>query len=74
MEALYLILLQAISPTGGISADWVLVGITGIAFLLFWRMLWKIEKGLEKVVGSVAEHETEIEVMKTEIVQLKRKR
>lgn len=65
------ILLQAIGVDGNISADWVLVGLTAIAFFLFWRMLWKIERGLEKVINSVAEHDTDIQVIKKEIEFLK---
>lgn len=62
METLVSILLQAIN-NGSISADWVLVGVVAIAFFLFWRMLYKIEKGLDSVIGSVAIHNTKIELL-----------
>ena len=55
---------RAITSGGAVSADWVMVGITFIAFFLFWRMLNKIEKGMEKVIESVASHETDIELLK----------
>ena len=56
-------LLQAIY-NGSISADWVLVGVVFVAFFLFWRMLYKIEKNLETVLSTVAIHTTLIELLK----------
>jgi len=57
------VLVQAIH-NGSISADWVLVGAVFVAFFLFWRMLYKIEKNLETVLGTLAIHNTYIELLK----------
>ncbi len=53
---------QAITDNGSISADWVLVGISGIALLLFLRMLNRIEKNQETLAAIVSEHKTKIEL------------
>lgn len=58
---------QAITSAGSISANWVLIGMTAIAFLLFGRLLWKIESNLEKVCNTVANHHTRLTVIEKEL-------
>lgn len=60
----------AITSGGGISAEWVMVGITTVAVFLFWRILWKIENNLEKVIGTVAIHETKLQLHEKAIEHL----
>lgn len=66
MQPIILLMLLAdvvpINSSGSIDAAWVLVGMTGVAFFLFWRMLWKIEKTLEALVESVNEHNTKLKL------------
>lgn len=72
IELMYKILLQvpAITSGGSISAEWVLVGITTAAIFLFWRMLWKIETGLDKVMISVQTHNTQLQLQEKSIEDL----
>lgn len=52
----------AITSGGAVAAEWVMVGVTTAAIFLFWRMLWKIETGLDKVIMSVQVHNTKLEL------------
>lgn len=62
---------QAILNGGGLSANWVLIGMTALAFILFGRVLWKIERNLEKVCDTVADHNTRVKIAERDIEELR---
>ena len=57
----YMILLQAINQAGGISADWILVGITGIAVSMFVWILLSIKGDIKDTLAlhaqTIKDHE-----------------
>ena len=53
---------QAITQGGAISANWVLVGVCSGFSLLLWRMLGKIDTNLEKAVAKIGTHETKLQL------------
>ena len=55
---------RVITESGAVSAEWVMAGITVIAFFLFCRMLNRIERNLEKVIESMGVHRIDIELLK----------
>lgn len=61
-----MMLLQAINTTGGIDADWVLVGLAGVSAFLLWRILNRMERMLES-------HDKDITQLKTDVAVLKKR-
>lgn len=57
---------QAITDGGAISANWILVAVTSIAGFLFWTQLREIKVSLQKAIEKLGEHDTDIEVLKSQ--------
>lgn len=55
---------RVITESGAVSAEWVMAGVTLVAFFLFWRMLNRIERNLEKVIESMSVQRIDIELLK----------
>lgn len=59
-----MILLQAIIANGGISADWVLVILSGILGTVFTWLLIDMRATVKEVLRSIQRHDVEIQLLK----------
>jgi len=56
----------AITEDGGISAEWVLVGVIGLFCMLLWNNLKTMQSEIKKLQEDNSENRTEIAVLKSE--------
>lgn len=56
-------LIAQIDALGGISASWVLVGVTTVAGTLFWSKLNNIDKTLKTLTDYVQLHDKKIALL-----------